>query len=164
MLSSAATAGCGSASALTAPCLRVRAIIASLVTSLYRTKMQVGPLPSSLIFWPQQAVITSFTQAIEASRSHATTISSKRFFRSIGAPALAGSYLVDMLRGATNFSVDENLDENSLQQIPLAGMAELEPGDLLGTSPCPLLRVSVASLLYDAVSYTHLTLPTIYSV
>ena len=63
--------------------------------------------------------------------------------RSNGAPALAGSYLVDMLHGATDFSVDENLVESGLQQIPLVGTAELEPGDLLGTSPCPLLRVPV---------------------
>ena len=66
-----------------------------------------------------------------------------------GASALVGSYLVDMLHVATDFSVDENLVENGLQQIPLAGTAELEPGDLLGTSPCPLLRVPVESLLYD---------------
>ena len=63
--------------------------------------------------------------------------------RSNGAPALAGSYLADMLHGATDFSVDENLVESGLQQIPLVGTAELEPGDLLGTSPCPLLRVPV---------------------
>ena len=62
---------------------------------------------------------------------------------------MAGSYLVDTLHGATDFSVDENFVENDLEQIPLAGTAELEPGDLLGTSPCPLLRVPVESLLYD---------------
>ena len=44
--------------------------------------------------------------------------------RSNSAPALAGSYLVDMLHGATDFSADENLVENGLQQIPLAGIAE----------------------------------------
>ena len=56
---------------------------------------------------------------------------------------------MDTLHGATDFSVDENFVENDLEQIPLAGTAELEPGDLLGTSPCPLLRVLVESLLYD---------------
>ena len=50
--------------------------------------------------------------------------------RSNGAPALAGNYLVDMLHGATDFSVDENIVEDGLQQIPLAGTAELEPGYL----------------------------------
>ena len=35
-----------------------------------------GAVASPLIFWPQQVVMTSFTQAIEASRSHATTNSS----------------------------------------------------------------------------------------
>ena len=54
-----------------------------------------------------------------------------------------------MLHDATDFSVDENLVENGLQQIPLAGAEELEPGNLLGTSPCPLVRVPVESLLCD---------------
>ena len=70
--------------------------------------------------------------------------------RSNGAPALPGSYLVDMLHGPTDFSVDQNLVVNGLQQIDaLAGTAKLEPGDLLGTFPCPLLRVPVESLLYN---------------
>ena len=38
------------------------------------------------------------------------------------------------------------------RSIPLAGTAELEPGDLPGTSPCPLLRVPVASVLHDGGS------------
>ena len=75
-------------------------------------------------------VITSFTQAIEASRPHATTNSSKFPVRSNDAPTLAGSYHVDILHGATDFSVDENIVEDGLQQIPLAGTAELEPGYL----------------------------------
>ena len=74
-------------------------------------------------------VITSFTQAIEASRPHATTNSSKFPVRSNDAPTLAGSYHVDILHGATDFSLDKNLVENGLQRIPLAGTAELEPGD-----------------------------------
>ena len=64
------------------------------------------------------------------------------------APALSGSYLVEMLPGSPGFSVDEHLVENGLQHIPLAGTVELEPGDLLDTSPCPLLRVPVASVLH----------------
>ena len=78
--------------------------------------------------------------------------------RSNGAPALAGSYLVDMIHGATDFSVDENLVENSLQQIQLAGAAKLETGDLLGTPPCPFLRVPVESLLSDDDSASASTL------
>ena len=69
--------------------------------------------------------------------------------RSNGAPALAVSYLVDMLHSSADFTVDEHLVENGLQQIPLVGTAELEPGDLLGTSSCPLLRVLVASILHN---------------
>ena len=58
------------------------------------------------------------------------------------------------------FFVDEkNLVENGLQKIPLAGTADLlEPGDLLGTSPCPLLGVPVASVLYDDDSASASTL------
>ena len=54
-----------------------------------------------------------------------------------------------MLHSSADFTVDEHLDENGLQQMPLAGTAELEPGDLLGTSSCQLLRVPVASILHD---------------
>ena len=54
-----------------------------------------------------------------------------------------------MLHSPDDFTVDEHLVENGLQQIPLAGTAELEPGDLLGTSSCPLLRVPVASILHN---------------
>ena len=39
--------------------------------------------------------------------------------RSNGAPALAGSYLVDMLNATTDFEVDEKPVENGLQQIDL---------------------------------------------
>ena len=66
-----------------------------------------------------------------------------------GSPALAGSYVVDTLYRANDISVDENLVENGLQQTPLAGTTELELGNLLGTSCCPLLRVPVESWLHD---------------
>ena len=69
-------------------------------------------------------------RGISLTRDH--QLVSVSLVRSNGGPALAGRYLVGMLHGATDFSVDENLVENGLQQIP--------------------------------VSYTHLTLPTIYSV
>ena len=46
----------------------------SLVTSPYRTNIQAEPL---LIFRPKQVVVTYFTQAIEACRSHATTKSAQ---------------------------------------------------------------------------------------
>ena len=96
------------------------------MTSLYRTKNHPEPFPSSLFFRPQLSPITPFTRAIEESRSHATTNSSTfPWFvqRSNGAPAVAGSYFVDMLHGTTVFSVDENLVENGLHQTPLAGSA-----------------------------------------
>ena len=54
-----------------------------------------------------------------------------------------------MLHSSADFTVDEHLVENGFQQIPVAGTAELEPGDLLGTSYYPLLRVPVASILHN---------------
>ena len=65
------------------------------------------------------------------------------------APQLWGSYLVDMLQGATDFSVDANLVDNGLQQISLAGTAELELGNLLGTPPYSVLRLPATSVLWD---------------
>ena len=58
-----------------------------------------------------------------------------------GAPALAGCCLVDMLHAADNFSTEEHIVENGRQVIPSTGVADLEPGALLGTSSTPLLRV-----------------------
>ena len=52
-----------------------------------------------------------------------------------------------MLHNSVDFVVDEHFV--GLQQIPLAGTAKLEPGDLLGTSSCPLLRVPVASISHN---------------
>ena len=86
--------------------------------------------------------------------------------RSNGSPSSAGCYLVDMLRGSDNFSVDEHFVDNGFQHIPLASSAELEPGDLLCISSGPLVRVPVASVLHRDVSAStrHLDTPegTVY--
>ena len=69
-------AGCGSASALTAPCLGARAMIASLVTSLYRTKIKVEPLPSSLIFGPTGGYhLYAGDRGISLTRDHQVQVS-----------------------------------------------------------------------------------------
>ena len=70
--------------------------------------------------------------------------------RSNGARALAGCYLVDMLQRGRLFSTEERIVENGRQLIPLAGVADLEPGALIATSivhcyEC-LLRLSCPTL------------------
>ena len=72
------------------------------------------------------------------------------------APALAGCYLVDMLHAADIFSTEEYIVENGRQVIPLAGVADLEPGTLLGTSPSPLLRAPLEAILSDTLAPTPL--------
>ena len=64
-----------------------------------------------------------------------------------GAPALAGCYLVDMLHAADNFFTEEHTVEHGRQVIPLAGVVDLEPSALLGTSSSPLLRVPLEAIL-----------------
>ena len=77
MSSLVATAGCGSASALTAPCPRAHAIVAFSVSSHYLTNPQLVPSPWSPISRPLPAVTTAFTPGTAAYRSHVITSSSK---------------------------------------------------------------------------------------
>ena len=135
----------------TAPCLRTRAIIAYLVTSLICTKLQAGPLLSPLIFSPNRW-LSPHLRGRSSHLAHTRPPTRPSFLvsqqrRPIFDRQLSFGYA--HIHGATDFSVDENLVGNGLQQIPLASTAELEPGDLLGTSPCPLLRVAVESFLFD---------------
>ena len=65
-------------------------------------------------------------------------------------PALTGQYLVDM---QPDISPDDDLLVNEVlfvsngrQFVPIAGAAELEPGDILGFASAPLLRVPVNSI------------------
>ena len=118
--------------------------------SLYRTKIQLEPWPSSLILRAPTGGYHSFFAGdggISISRDHQLVQVS--LVRNNGASALAGSSLADMNHGAIDFEVDEHLVERGIQQIPLASTAELELGDLLGTSSCPLLREPVASVSQD---------------
>ena len=71
------------------------------------------------------------------------------FFRRNSAPALAGCYLVDMLHAADSFSTEEYITENGRQRIPLDGVADLEPGTLLGTSSSPQVRLPLEAILSD---------------
>ena len=60
-----------------------------------------------------------------------------------GATALTGNYMVDMLPQEGMFTLSEYFVQEGKQFIPLAGCAELEPGDLFGVASAPLLRVSI---------------------
>lgn len=63
-----------------------------------------------------------------------------------GAPALTSNYPFEKLRALTDVSVEGNLIENSIHNIPLAVNAELEPGgDLLDTSSCSLFPMDIGS-------------------
>ena len=162
MSSSAATVGSGSASDPTAPYSRAHAMTACSAGSPYLTRTHLVPGPLSPIFLaPAGGYHLRYAgdRGVSLSRDH--QLVRVALVRKNGSSALAGRHLVDMLRGSANFSVDEHLVENGLQQIPLAGTAALEPGDLIGTSSCPLLRVPAASALHrdDSASTRYLDTP-----
>ena len=52
-----------------------------------------------------------------------------------------------MLHATDIFSTEEHIVENGRQVIPSAGVADLEPSALLGTSSSPLLRVPLEAIL-----------------
>ena len=54
-----------------------------------------------------------------------------------------------MLHAADIISTVKHIVENDRQLMPLAGVADLEPGDLRGTSSNPLLRVPLEAILSD---------------
>eukprot|EP00752_Nemacystus_decipiens_P004840 g4404.t1 len=66
--------------------------------------------------------------------------------RSSKMPALVGDYLVTFRPELGQLSSPDAFVSNGRQQIPLAGNANLEPGDLLGVADAPLLRVSFDAL------------------
>ena len=71
--------------------------------------------------------------------------------RSNGYPALTGHYLVDMLPQPGILSMKEHFVALGRQVLPLTGVADLEPGDLVGVAHAPLLHV-----LLDALQHaTH---------
>ena len=59
--------------------------------------------------------------------------------RSNGSPALRGHYLVDMLPQPGIRSMQEHFVASGRQLLPLLGVADLEPGDLVGVAHAPLL-------------------------
>ena len=68
-----------------------------------------------------------------------------------GSPALTGHYLVDMLLvdmlpQPDIFSMQEHFVASGRQVLPLTGVADLEPGDLVGVAHAPLLSVPLDAL------------------
>ena len=71
------------------------------------------------------------------------------FARSNGSPALTGQYLLGMLPHPGILPMQEHFVASGRQVLPLTGVADLEPGDLVGVAHAPLLRVSLDALQHD---------------
>ena len=66
--------------------------------------------------------------------------------RSNGSPALTGHYLVGMLQQQGILSMQEHFVASGRQVLPLTGVADLEPGDLVGVAHAQLVRVPLDAL------------------
>ena len=63
-----------------------------------------------------------------------------------GSPALTGHYMVDIATTHDGQGPFEHFVASGQQTIPLTGLRDLEPGDILGTASHPLLRVPLETL------------------
>ena len=75
--------------------------------------------------------------------------------RSNGLPAQTREYLVDMLPQPGILSMQEHFVASGRQVLPLTGVADFEPGDLVGVAHVPLLRVPLDALQHA----THVAEP-----
>ena len=66
--------------------------------------------------------------------------------RSNGSPALTGHYFVDILPQPDILSGQEHFVASGRQVLPLIGVADLEPVDLVGVADAPLLRIPLSAL------------------
>ena len=66
--------------------------------------------------------------------------------RSNGSPSLTGHYLVHMLPQPGILSFQEHFVASGRQVLPLTGVANLEPGDLVGVAHAPLLSIPLGAL------------------
>ena len=66
--------------------------------------------------------------------------------RSNDSPALTGQYLVDMLSQPGILSMQQDFVASGRQVLSLTGVADLEPGDLVGVAHAPLLSVPLGAL------------------
>ena len=70
--------------------------------------------------------------------------------RSNGSQALAGNYLIDMLPQSELPSVEEHVVSSGQQVFLLVGVANLEPGGILGVVHAPLMCVPVDAIQHDS--------------
>ena len=63
-----------------------------------------------------------------------------------GSPALTGQYLADILPQPGILSMQEHFVASGRQVLPLTGVTDLEPGDLVGVAHAPILRVPLDAL------------------
>ena len=76
--------------------------------------------------------------------------------RSDGSPALTGQYLVDMLPPPGLLSVQEDFVASKRQVLFSTGVADLEPGPLVGVAYASLLRVTINALQHaDQAAESH---------
>ena len=66
--------------------------------------------------------------------------------RSNGLPALTRHHIVDMQPQPSIRSMQEHFVASGRQVVPIAGVADLEPGDLVGVANAPLLSVPLGAL------------------
>ena len=66
--------------------------------------------------------------------------------RSNGSPALTGHYLVDMMPQPGILSMQEHFLASGWQVLPLTGVSDLEPGELVGVAHAALLSVPIDAL------------------
>ena len=66
--------------------------------------------------------------------------------RSNGSPALTGQYLVDILPQPDIRSGQKHFVASGRQVLPLIGVADVEPDDLVGVADAPLLRIPLGAL------------------
>lgn len=63
-----------------------------------------------------------------------------------GSPALTGKILVGMLPHTNLLPEQQHLVASGQKVLPLTGVADLEPGDLVGVADAPRLRVPLSAL------------------
>ena len=63
---------------------------------------------------------------------------------------LTGHYLVDMLTQPDLLLVEQQFVASGWQVLPFVGVADLEPGDLLGVAHTPLIRVPLDALQHNS--------------
>ena len=66
--------------------------------------------------------------------------------RSNGSPALTRQYLEDMLPQPGIRSMQDHFVAPGRQVLPLTGVSDLEPDDLVGVTHVPLLRVALNAM------------------